>query len=51
MLFRSTVVVIAKDGTVAFVQVSPDWLVRTEAEPVLQVVERLLAEQPVRLAI
>ena len=48
---QPTVVVIAKDGSVAFVQVSPDWLVRTEAEPVLQVVEQLLGQQPVRLAI
>ena len=48
---QPTVVVIARDGSVAFVEVSPDWLVRTEAEPVLQAVERLLEEQPVRLAI
>ncbi|MGU9819105.1 peroxiredoxin-like family protein [Pseudomonas sp. Larv2_ips] len=48
---QPTVVVIAQDGTVAFVEVSPDWLVRTEAEPVLQVVERLLSQQPVRIAI
>lgn len=48
---QPTVVVIAGDGSVAFVEVSPDWLVRTEAEPVLQVVEHLLAQQPVRLAI
>lgn len=48
---QPTVVVIAGDGTVAFVEVSPDWLVRTEAEPVLQAVERLLGEQPVRIAI
>ncbi len=48
---QPTVVVIAGDGTVAYVEVSPDWLVRTEAEPVLQVVERLLDEQPVRIAI
>ncbi len=48
---QPTVVVIAQDGTVAFVEVSPDWLVRTEAEPVLQVVERLVGEQPVRIAI
>ncbi len=48
---QPTVVVIAGDGSVAFVEISPDWLVRTEAEPVLQVVEHLLAQQPVRLAI
>ena len=48
---QPAVLVIAQDGTVAFVQVSPDWLVRTEAEPVLQVVERLLGQQPVRIAI
>ncbi|MEW5509517.1 peroxiredoxin-like family protein [Pseudomonas antarctica] len=45
---QPTVVVIAQDGTAAFVEVSPDWLVRTEAEPVLQVVERLLSQQPVQ---
>ncbi|RDS88552.1 peroxiredoxin-like family protein [Pseudomonas fluorescens] len=48
---QPTVVVIAQDGTVVFVDVSPDWLVRTEAEPVVQVVERLLGQQPVRIAI
>ncbi|OPA89385.1 alkyl hydroperoxide reductase [Pseudomonas fluorescens] len=48
---QPTVVVIARDGTVAFVEVSPDWLVRTEAEPVLDVVEQLLAQPPVQRAI
>ena len=31
-----TVVVIDRRGVVAFVDVSPDWLVRTEAEPILE---------------
>lgn len=48
---QPTVVVIARDGTVALVDVSPDWLVRTEADPVLRAVEQLLGKQPVRIAI
>lgn len=48
---QPTVVVIAKDGTVAFAEVSPDWLVRTEAEPVLRVVEQLLGQTPLQIAI
>lgn len=40
---QPAVVVIDSDGTVAFAEVSPDWLVRTEAEPVIQAVEKLLA--------
>jgi peroxiredoxin len=39
-----TVLVVDADGRVIFADVSPDWLVRTEAEPVLAAVEaRLLA--------
>lgn len=38
---QPTVVVIGQDGVVAFVDVSPDWLVRTEAEPVLAAVRRI----------
>ncbi|WP_263596618.1 redoxin domain-containing protein [Pseudomonas sp. FEN] len=48
---QPTVVVIAQDGTVAFVEVSPDWLVRTEAEPVLHVVEQLLGHTALPIAI
>ncbi|VVN68206.1 peroxiredoxin-like family protein [Pseudomonas fluorescens] len=48
---QPTVVVIARDGTVAFAEVSPDWLVRTEADPVLRAVEQLLGQTPVQLAI
>jgi peroxiredoxin len=48
---QPTVVVIALDGTVAFAEVSPDWLVRTEADPVLRAVEQLLGQTPLRLAI
>jgi peroxiredoxin len=35
------VVVIDRDHTVRFADVSPDWLVRTEAEPVIEVVRTL----------
>ncbi|VVQ03834.1 hypothetical protein PS914_04334 [Pseudomonas fluorescens] len=48
---QPTVVVIARDGTVVFAEVSPDWLVRTEADPVLRAVEQLLGQTPLRLAI
>lgn len=43
---QPAVVVVDRDGTVAFAEVSPDWLVRTEAEPVIQAVEKLLALAP-----
>jgi peroxiredoxin len=48
---QPTVVVIARDGTVAFAEVSPDWLLRTEADPVLRAVEQLLGQTPLQLAI
>jgi peroxiredoxin len=48
---QPTVIVIAQDGRVAFADVSPDWLVRTEADPVLRAVEQLLGQTPLRLAI
>lgn len=48
---QPTVVVIAQDGTVAFAEVSPDWLVRTEADPVIRAVEHLLGQAPVQIAI
>lgn len=48
---QPTVVVIDKDGTVAFAEVSPDWLVRTEADRVIQAVEQLLGLETVQVAI
>ena len=36
-----TVVVIGRNGRVVFADVSPDWLVRTEAEPIVAAVEAL----------
>jgi len=48
---QPAVVVIARDGTLAFIDVSPDWLVRTEAEPVLTVVEQLLGLAALPIAI
>jgi peroxiredoxin len=48
---QPTVVVIARDATVAFAEVSPDWLVRTEADPVISAVERLLGQTPLQIAI
>ncbi len=38
---QPTVVVIDRDGVVAFADVRPDWLVRTEAEPILEAVQVL----------
>lgn len=38
---QPAVVVIGQDGVVKFADVSPDWLVRTEAEPVIAAVEAL----------
>lgn len=38
-----TVVVIDRQGEVVFADVSPDWLARTEAEPILEALERLTA--------
>jgi len=35
------VIVVAQDGSVAFADISPDWLVRTEADPVLAAVRAL----------
>jgi len=40
------VVVIDQDHTVRFAEVSPDWLVRTEAEPVIAAVRSVLAAVP-----
>lgn len=48
---QPAVVVIAQDASVAFVDVSPDWLVRTEAAPVLAVVEQLLGHAALNIAI
>jgi len=38
---QPTVVILDRDGVVAFADVSPDWLVRTEAEPILAAVREL----------
>ncbi len=38
---QPTVIVIDQDHVVRFVDVSPDWLVRTEAGPVIEVVDQL----------
>jgi peroxiredoxin len=43
---QPTVVVIGRDHVVKFADVSPDWLVRTEAEPIIAAV-RALAAVPV----
>jgi peroxiredoxin len=40
---QPTVVVIGRDHVVRFADVSPDWLVRTEAEPVIAAVRALAA--------
>lgn len=48
---QPTVVIIARDATVAFADVSPDWLVRTEADPIIRAVEQLLGQAPVQIAI
>lgn len=40
---QPTVVVIGSDQQVHFAQVSPDWLVRTEAQPIIAAVDALLA--------
>lgn len=40
---QPAIVVIDADTTVRFVDVSPDWLARTEAEPVLAALERVRA--------
>ena len=40
---QPTVVVIDRDRVVKFAEVSPDWLVRTEAEPVIAAVRALAA--------
>jgi peroxiredoxin len=38
-----TVVVVGQDRVVAFADVAPDWLVRTEAEPVIEAVRQLVS--------
>jgi peroxiredoxin len=40
-----TVLVIDRDRTIRFIDVAPDWLVRTEAEPILDAVKEIVAEQ------
>jgi peroxiredoxin len=48
---QPTLLVLDREGRVAFVEVSPDWLVRTEADEVLQVVEQLLEQLPTAVAV
>lgn len=48
---QPTVVVLDADARVVFAQVSPDWLVRTEAEPILQAVELALAARKTAAAV
>ncbi|GAB7532900.1 hypothetical protein PS3A_53160 [Pseudomonas sp. 3A(2025)] len=48
---QPTVVVLDADARVVFAQVSPDWLVRTEAEPILQAVELALATRKTAAAV
>ncbi len=43
-----TVVVIGQDRIVRFADVAPDWLARTEAEPVIAAVEALAQPETVR---
>ena len=38
---QPAVVIIDRDGAIAYADVSPDWLVRTEAEPILAAVREL----------
>ncbi|CAM3747684.1 Peroxiredoxin, thioredoxin-like fold protein [Pseudomonas reidholzensis] len=40
---QPTVLVIGRDRRVHYAQVSPDWLVRTEAQPIIDAVDALLA--------
>lgn len=47
---QPTVVVIGQDRVVRFADVHPDWLLRTEAEPILAAVAALKAEAPQRTA-
>jgi peroxiredoxin len=48
---QPAVVVIDGHGQVIFAEVSPDWLVRTEAEPFLQAVTHALDQRPVQLTV
>ncbi len=41
LLPMPTVLVVDREGVAAFVDVSPDWLARTEAEPILEAVRAL----------
>jgi len=42
---KPTALVIGQDRVVRFVDVSPDWLVRTEAEPIIAAVQELLGSR------
>ncbi|WP_397451995.1 peroxiredoxin-like family protein [Pseudomonas sp. NA-150] len=48
---QPTVVVLDGNGVVAFADVSPDWLVRTEAGPILAAVKAALAQHTLPIAI
>jgi peroxiredoxin len=48
---QPTVVILDESGDVAFADVSPDWLVRTEADPILAVVKALVAKRALPVAI
>jgi peroxiredoxin len=48
---QPAVVVIDTQGQVTFADVSPDWLVRTEAQVIVQAVSELLGEREVRIAV
>ncbi|HWX01856.1 peroxiredoxin-like family protein [Collimonas sp.] len=40
-----TVLIIDRERVIRFIDVAPDWLVRTEAEPILAAVKEIVAEQ------
>ena len=48
---QPAVVVIDPQGQVTFADVSPDWLVRTEAQVIVQAVSELLGEREVQIAV
>lgn len=48
---QPAVVVIGQHGEVIFAEVSPDWLVRTEAEVIVQAVSEALGEREVQIAV
>lgn len=48
---QPAVVVIGQHGEVIFAEVSPDWLVRTETEVIVQAVSEALGEREVQIAV